>query len=433
MVDTKVDNRPRSQTFRDRFTLVAASLLCAAVIVAICAGMYLVRNVLIIFLLAVLFAIFLTKTASALSGRWKLNYEQSLSLVLVALISGGCGSLWLLGSRIRSEIGEASEHVDEAKVQLRQKLQEFPAAQSLLQQTPMLRDWTQSILASDVHSDAEDSTSIRNSLESSRYPSDASGTQGEAREGTDLSSSGTLPAGEASVVAARDQSDRQPESPLSGAQRVVRSVASEFLQAVGQAVKSTLGLILNSLIIFFVGLFLAITPDQSRDGIASLAPQRYRDEWRRVLDCLADSLWRWLIGRLASMLITGTGVGIALALLGVPLPATLGLLTCLLTFIPNIGAAIALTLAVFMAIPSGLTTMAWVVVIYLAFQLLESYAFTPLIQQYQVSVPPALLIGAQAVFGVLLGFLGAMVASPIVVIALVLKREVYQRHWLQEH
>ncbi len=431
MVETKADNGPGGQMFRDKFTLVAASLLCAAVIASICVGMYLVRDVLIILLLAVLFAIFLTKTASALSSNWGSNYKQSLSLVVVALISIGCGSLWLLGSRIRSEISEASEHVDEAKVQLRRKLDEFPAAQSLLRQTPMLRDWTESILSSEMQADNEVSSSIREQSETISYVNNDRGIQG-ARDGADLFSSETLPANEPSAVEARNETDGPPQSPLSGTQRVVQSVAGEFLSAVGHAVKSTLGLILNSLIIFFVGLFLAITPNQSRDGIASLSPQRYRGEWRRVLNCLADSLWRWLIGRLASMLVTGTGVGIALAVLGVPMPATLGILTCLLTFIPNIGAAIALTLAVFMSIPSGLTTMAWVVVIYLAFQLLESYAITPLIQQYQVSIPPALLIGAQALFGVLLGFLGAMVASPIVVVGLVLKKEVYQRHWLQE-
>ena len=132
------------------------------------------------------------------------------------------------------------------------------------------------------------------------------------------------------------------------------------------------------------------------------------------------------------MLATGLGVGLSLTFLGVPMAMTLGIVTGGLTFIPNIGAAIALGLAMFMALPLGLQTVGWVILIYMAFQLVESYALTPLIQQYQVSLPPALLISAQAVLGVLLGFLGAMVASPLVVIGLVLNREVYRKHWLQE-
>lgn len=146
-----------------------------------------------------------------------------------------------------------------------------------------------------------------------------------------------------------------------------------------------------------------------------------------MMDCMAETLWRWLVGRFASMVLTGLGIGIALWFLGVPLPLTLGVLTGLLTFIPNIGAAIALGLAMFVALPTGIATVGWVVVVFFAFQLVESYVLTPMIQQYQVSLPPALLISTQALMGGILGFLGALIASPMLVLILVLNREVYQR------
>ncbi len=101
-----------------------------------------------------------------------------------------------------------------------------------------------------------------------------------------------------------------------------------------------------------------------------------------------------------------------------------------------VGSLLALSLATFMALPSGISTVAWVVGLYIAFQLVKSYIITPLIQQYQVDIPPALLIGTQALFGFLLGFLGAMVASPALVLVLVLHDEVYQKHihrWQNRH
>lgn len=407
---------------------MTASLASAAATLAICMSIFFARDILIVLLLAILFAIFLTKTASAIGRKWGLGFQQSLAIVVCLLLGLGGLSSWLIGSRIQSEIAQASQHIDEAKSQLREKLKNAPITQTLLQQTPILRDWTKSLLAPETQpnpgtSEAGNSKAATSWLDDPHADTELGGEPaiGGAGKSHAQQSSGE----EQEPVAAESVSE------LPGSQ-VVQRIAAEFFSAVGKAIKTTLGLVLNSLIIFFVGLFLAIAPQRARDGIASFAPRPDRDEWRRVLDCLGDSLWRWLIGRLASMLLTGTGVGIALAVLGVPMPATLGILTGLLTFIPNIGAAIALTLAVFMAIPSGLTTVAWVVAIYLAFQLLESYAVTPLIQQYQVNVPPALLISSQALFGVLLGFLGAMVASPIVVIVLVLKEEVYQRHWLRE-
>jgi predicted PurR-regulated permease PerM len=92
---------------------------------------------------------------------------------------------------------------------------------------------------------------------------------------------------------------------------------------------------------------------------------------------------------------------------------TLGILTGLLTFVPNIGAAIALLLAVMLALPQGTGTVAAVVVGYMVVQLVESYVVTPLIEQKAVSLPPALVIAFQAVMSVLFGFVGAVVASPV--------------------
>jgi predicted PurR-regulated permease PerM len=113
------------------------------------------------------------------------------------------------------------------------------------------------------------------------------------------------------------------------------------------------------------------------------------------------------------MLVTGIGAYLLLAVIGVPMAATLGILTGLLTFIPNIGAAIALMLAILFALPQGLAAAGMVLGAYLALQLMESYLVTPLIQQHQVSLPPALLIAFQALMGVLFGFIGAAVASPL--------------------
>ena len=128
---------------------------------------------------------------------------------------------------------------------------------------------------------------------------------------------------------------------------------------------------------------------------------------------VGDTLWRWLLGRFGSMLVTGIGAALLLWLIGVPMAFSLGIMTGLLTFIPNIGAAIALALAMLFALPQGTTTAALVLPAYLGLQLVESYVVTPLIQKRQVEIPPALLISFQAVMGVWFGILGAAVASPL--------------------
>jgi predicted PurR-regulated permease PerM len=61
------------------------------------------------------------------------------------------------------------------------------------------------------------------------------------------------------------------------------------------------------------------------------------------------------------MLATGVSAFLLLLALRVPMAGTLGILTALLTFIPNIGAGIALLLAVVSALPQGTGTVVTVV------------------------------------------------------------------------
>lgn len=381
-----------------------------AVAASFMATLYLASDILIVLFLAVLFAIFLSKL-SHVGCRWfRVSYKVSLAIVVTTLIIVSLGAVVLFGQRIKSELAAATEHIDEARSDLRQRLNESPAFQAILEQTPVVKKWVRPILA---------------------RPPAQQDSNGSARAESANSKDVTRNVASDAIKQDGSQNDVSRQD-LSQAFGAVRSVAGGFLRAFGEAVSTTFGLALNSLIILFVGLFLAVTPEDSQQGVICLAPPKYRGETQRVMKCLGDSLWRWLVGRFASMAATGLGIGVALSILGVPMAMSLGIVTGLLTFIPNIGAAIALGLAMFLALPAGLSTVGWVVVAYLVFQLIESYALTPLIQQYQVSIPPAILISVQAILGSLLGFLGALIASPVLVVILVMNREVYQKFWAED-
>jgi predicted PurR-regulated permease PerM len=75
----------------------------------------------------------------------------------------------------------------------------------------------------------------------------------------------------------------------------------------------------------------------------------------------------------------------------------------------------------------------WVVVIFLGVQGLESYLITPLIQQKAVSIPPALLLSVQIIFGTLFGIMGMLLATPIAVTAIVVIQMLYINDALEDH
>jgi predicted PurR-regulated permease PerM len=189
---------------------------------------------------------------------------------------------------------------------------------------------------------------------------------------------------------------------------------------------TTLGLLTSFAYIIFVGLFLAVNPSLYRDGLVSLFTQRSQAQTRDILDRIGQQLYRWLGGRMLTMLITGLGTGLAMWFLGVPLAGSVGVLTALLTFIPNVGGAIALVFACMMALTQGATTVMWVFGLYLLLQLIESNVLPPLIQQRQTSIPPALLLAFQLLLGMLTGFLGLMVATPLLAAGMVIVKETWQ-------
>lgn len=193
-------------------------------------------------------------------------------------------------------------------------------------------------------------------------------------------------------------------------------------------VSGALGVIGNLVVIAFIGLYLAISPDRYARGAVKLLPPKHRPPLWETLLAAGDSLRRWLMGKLALMVFVGVTTAIGLALLRVPLIFPLALLAALLDFIPNIGPVASAVPAVLLALTVSPATALWVALLYLGVQIVESYILSPLVQGNAVSLPPAILISAQVLFGVLLGLPGVLLATPLTVVLLVFIR----RLWIKD-
>ena len=188
---------------------------------------------------------------------------------------------------------------------------------------------------------------------------------------------------------------------------------------------TTLGALTNVLIVLFVGLYLALEPGLYVGGVTRLLPRGWRGRAGEVLRELEVTLGRWLAGRLTLMAANGALTALGLWALGVPLALTLGLLAGLLNFIPNIGPVVAAVPALAVALAESPTKALYVLALYVLLQSLDGYVFTPLVQRRTVSLPPALTIIAQVLFGVLAGGLGVLLATPLTAAAVVLVKMLY--------
>ena len=73
-------------------------------------------------------------------------------------------------------------------------------------------------------------------------------------------------------------------------------------------------------VITIIGLFLAISPSVYRRSFVAMVPKDSRDKAEYLLDRSYRSMQQWLLGQLVVMAFVGIATGIALWLMGIPLP-----------------------------------------------------------------------------------------------------------------
>lgn len=200
---------------------------------------------------------------------------------------------------------------------------------------------------------------------------------------------------------------------------------SGLLTRITGLASATLNVVVNIVVVVIVGIYLAAQPDLYAGGVKRLLPFRYRPRAGEVLGVLDDALGRWLLGRFALMVVNGSLTALGLWLLGVPLTLTLGLLAGLFNFIPNFGPLIAAVPAILIALLQSPQVAIYTTLLYLAIQMIDGYLFTPLVDRRSVALPPVLTITAQLLLGLLFGFIGLLVASPLAATVLILVKLLY--------
>ncbi len=198
-----------------------------------------------------------------------------------------------------------------------------------------------------------------------------------------------------------------------GGQALANEVMGSF-DRLTSWVGNALGALSSLAMIVVLGVFIAAEPKLYEHGVAWLLPLERRADFYRTSDRMGFTMRRLMAGRLLGMAVEGFGVGIALAIAGVPMAALLGILTGLLAFLPNIGAIVSGVLIVLVGFSAGVDTGIWAIIIYVTVQSVDGYLIVPAVARRSVDLAPALILGMQLLLGSLLGLVGLALADPIV-------------------
>lgn len=221
------------------------------------------------------------------------------------------------------------------------------------------------------------------------------------------------------------QSGGQPGGALHG----LPSGLANQLGAVGRYLfsflSSTVAVAGGLLLILFTAIYIGAEPRLYYQGLLHLFPHSARRRAGEVLEAIGASLRRWLLAQLVMMLVIGVATAIGLSLLGVKAALALGLIAGLLEFIPMLGPILSAIPGIAIAFLDSPQKALLVALVYWAIQFLEGHILQPLLMKRGVDLPPVVTLIGLALMALVFGFLGMMVAVPVLAAVMVAVKMLY--------
>jgi predicted PurR-regulated permease PerM len=225
---------------------------------------------------------------------------------------------------------------------------------------------------------------------------------------------------------------RKQGSDQSSSSEKVLSYGEKMIGSVTGVLAASVSSVADILIVIILGIYFAVTPRYYLEIMAMLIPPRKRAHLLEVLELIGHALRLWFLGQFMAMLLVGVLVTIGLSAMGVKLSFILGVIAGLLTFVPYLGAIIAVIPALLVGLSGGLLMMLYVALLYLGVHIIEGYVFTPLVQRRIVHLAPALLLIAQLLVGLFAGVFAIFVAAPFAIVATIAVQKFYIEGFLAE-
>lgn len=200
---------------------------------------------------------------------------------------------------------------------------------------------------------------------------------------------------------------------------------SGTVSSVAKGTATVFGGLADLILVLFLSMYLAVSPESYRNGFLLLLPPAHRPRVSDALDASGIALRKWLVGQLGAMLMVGVVTAIGLWAVGVPLAIPLGILAGILDFVPVIGPFVAAIPGILIAFAHGPQVALYAALVYIAVQFLEGNVVMPLAQKWAVSLPPALGLLSIVAFGLVFGVMGVLFAIPLTVVIVVLVQKLY--------
>ncbi|MCA9574011.1 MAG: AI-2E family transporter [Sandaracinaceae bacterium] len=208
---------------------------------------------------------------------------------------------------------------------------------------------------------------------------------------------------------------------LASLQVDAREVASSAVTPVSSALRwvaggtaSVFSAVAGGLMVPVFAFYLLYDFDRIVAAGGELVPYRHRPIVFRMAADIDEVLGHWVRGQFLVMVALGALYAVAFSLAGAPLAIPIGIIAGLLSFIPYVGGALGLGLALLTCAVEGRLwpSMGYVVVAFGIVQVLEGFVITPKLVGDKVGLSAVVVLLALMIGNELFGFLGVLMAVP---------------------
>ena len=199
---------------------------------------------------------------------------------------------------------------------------------------------------------------------------------------------------------------------LEEANTALPNVLNSFLENSIKNIGSSVNIILGFLIMPFFMFFVIKDWDRLRDKFYSNLPQWMAVHTQKVLAILQKVIIHYFRGQLFLGLVVGTCAGILLLALGIQFALPLAVFAGLTELVPMIGPWLGGGLAVVITLATAPERIIFVIIGFLAIQLLENNLLVPRIQGSQMNIHPAFVIILSLIGAYFAGILGFIIILP---------------------
>lgn len=180
-----------------------------------------------------------------------------------------------------------------------------------------------------------------------------------------------------------------------------------------------------------IGFYLLYSLPSVGPGILDAMPPGWRRDAREASQRLEETVGGFVRGQVIVMAAVGVLTWLGLWLVGLPYSGFVGVLAGLLDIIPYIGPLLASIVAVIIALFTEPILALWSLIVIIIVQQIETHLVRPKVMSDQVGIHPVIVILAILAGAAVMGFIGMLLAIPVVAIIKALYGFYAERHGWQ--